>query len=569
MRRTWPLGSDRDEDAGARGGTRHTLAALALCALSGTGCAEPADGNGDMLPRPGPNVASLTIQRTGAGAGRVVSSPAGIDCGSVCTATFPPGTKVTLSIEPARGSVLDAWSGACAGTERSCTVTLGATGEKTVTASVSAPARVCSPLIGAAAESEAVCWESPRPTGGTLRAVRALSATDVWALDTAGHLLHFDGQAWSQRAVPTTQRLNALWAGSATEVWAVGDGGTVLRYGGSDWQALPSGTIQNLLGVWGPAAGSGRVWVVGSLGVARLWDGAQWVDTNPGVGAAYLTSVSGTSAGAAWAVTDSGLAVRWSGTAWSRVTSTATSLRAVWTAPSGRAYLVGSGGQAFTAGPTDTALQPVSIAADVGGVVTDDFYDVTGTDDSELWIAGARTYHRTGGRWQREASLTEPLYAAHRAPSGPVFLVGARGAVYTFDGTAAARQPGTSLGLPAGLPWGPIAGRTVTGVWSAAASGASVSLARFDGNRFQVVTPLNTSLRWPAPTSLAAAAETDVWVAGGAPSLLHFDGQQLVEVSASARTLYAVWASGPADVWAVGAQGTAVHYDGAPVAARA
>ena len=63
------------------------------------------------------------------GAGIVRSTPAGIECGGygACSAEFPQGTSVTLSAEPAAGWVFAGWSGACAGTERTCVVDMSVT----------------------------------------------------------------------------------------------------------------------------------------------------------------------------------------------------------------------------------------------------------------------------------------------------------------------------------------------------------------------------------------------------------------------------------------------------------
>jgi len=69
---------------------------------------------------PGP----ITVVKSGAGSGRVVSSPEGIDCGSTCSMSFPPGTSVTLSADPAPGHVFVGWSGACVFTTL-CRVTAG------------------------------------------------------------------------------------------------------------------------------------------------------------------------------------------------------------------------------------------------------------------------------------------------------------------------------------------------------------------------------------------------------------------------------------------------------------
>ena len=69
-----------------------------------------------------PTAVSLTVTRTGGGS--IASSPAGISCGSTCSASFASGTSVTLSATPATGSVFTGWSGGgCSGTG-SCVVML-------------------------------------------------------------------------------------------------------------------------------------------------------------------------------------------------------------------------------------------------------------------------------------------------------------------------------------------------------------------------------------------------------------------------------------------------------------
>jgi lysophospholipase L1-like esterase len=59
---------------------------------------------------------ALAVTRTGTGAGTVTSSPAGINCGSSCSASFGGNASVTLTAAAASGSVFAGWSGACSGT---------------------------------------------------------------------------------------------------------------------------------------------------------------------------------------------------------------------------------------------------------------------------------------------------------------------------------------------------------------------------------------------------------------------------------------------------------------------
>jgi hypothetical protein len=57
------------------------------------------------------------------GSGLVQSNPAGIDCGSGCTASFPLGSAVRLSATPGAGFYLAGWTGGCVGAAQSCEAT--------------------------------------------------------------------------------------------------------------------------------------------------------------------------------------------------------------------------------------------------------------------------------------------------------------------------------------------------------------------------------------------------------------------------------------------------------------
>ena len=80
----------------------------------------------------GPAPVAVTVVRAGVGSGTVTSAPAGITCGTTCSATFSSGSSVVLTATPAGGSVFSGWSGGgCAGTG---TCTLTPTSATTVTA---------------------------------------------------------------------------------------------------------------------------------------------------------------------------------------------------------------------------------------------------------------------------------------------------------------------------------------------------------------------------------------------------------------------------------------------------
>jgi hypothetical protein len=54
---------------------------------------------------------TLTVSKTGTGSGTVTSSPNGINCGAVCSASYNNGTAVTLTASPTTGSKFAGWSG--------------------------------------------------------------------------------------------------------------------------------------------------------------------------------------------------------------------------------------------------------------------------------------------------------------------------------------------------------------------------------------------------------------------------------------------------------------------------
>lgn len=80
---------------------------------------------------------TLTVELDGEGSGVVTSSPAGIDCGSTCTASFDNITEITLTASSTDGSTFTGWSGGdCSGTS-TCVLTM--TEDTTVTATFALP----------------------------------------------------------------------------------------------------------------------------------------------------------------------------------------------------------------------------------------------------------------------------------------------------------------------------------------------------------------------------------------------------------------------------------------------
>ena len=114
--------------------------ALALVALATTSCidrrdyavASSADADVDAPPK-----VESTITVTVIGPGHVGGDRRGIDCPSLCVATYPPDGTLTLTATPDSGAVFKEWQGDCTG-DGACVLDLATSHE--VTASFSPPA---------------------------------------------------------------------------------------------------------------------------------------------------------------------------------------------------------------------------------------------------------------------------------------------------------------------------------------------------------------------------------------------------------------------------------------------
>src|SRR6202789_143210 len=87
---------------------------------------------GPSPPPPPPGDVTMSVTVAGTGTGTVTSSPAGINCPTTCSATFPQNSQVTLSETPGTSGAFSGWSGACTG-NAACSVTLSAADSVTAT----------------------------------------------------------------------------------------------------------------------------------------------------------------------------------------------------------------------------------------------------------------------------------------------------------------------------------------------------------------------------------------------------------------------------------------------------
>jgi len=220
------------------------------------------------------------------------------------------------------------------------------------------------------------------PRGSQLTSVRAVSASDVWAVGADSHgqtlIEHWDGTAWTRVPSPSPGAGNFL-AGvsaiSASDAWAVGGYVTgsqsptlILHWDGTTWTQVPSpspgGFLNELNGVHATSASD--AWVVGisennSGGPQTLiehWDGTAWTQVpGPSPEGSFLAGVTATSARTAFAVGSAGfrqpLVLQWNGSSWSQAASppegAGNALEAVAAGPAGNVWVVGSSSDATKA----------------------------------------------------------------------------------------------------------------------------------------------------------------------------------------------------------------------------
>ena len=299
---------------------------------------------------------------------------------------------------------------------------------------------------------DGAAWtQVPSPSPGTeasLRAVSPVSPTDIWAVgeyfDGSAFrtlTMHWGGGTWTQVPSPnvsgtTNDSLTAVRATSATDVWAVGNYTNsnnvsqtlILHWNGSAWTRVPSpnpgGPVrdQELDSVAGVSAQN--AWAVGfyynggfDKSIILHWNGTSWKQQkspNPGSQGTFLFGVRASSPSNAWAAgdayngtADKTLIVHWNGSAWKQVKTP------------------NPGGSAQNNDLSSIAVTPKGDAWAAGEFAT-------GTGMRTLVL------HWDGSAWRREATpslgdsvIDDSLTAIGASPDDSVWAVG-----NYYDGTA-------------------------------------------------------------------------------------------------------------------------------------
>jgi uncharacterized delta-60 repeat protein len=175
-------------------GTNVTLTATAASgsrfagwsgACTGTGqCSLAMSADHDVVATFEP-IRMLTVTKGGSGSGSVGSSPAGIDCGATCSASFEDGQGVTLAATPDAGSWFSGWSGACTGIG-TCTLAMSQDRDVTATftlyaADGSGTMRPSTTSVSAGQEHKTITFAYTTATGGVKGGALTLVVPSGWS----------------------------------------------------------------------------------------------------------------------------------------------------------------------------------------------------------------------------------------------------------------------------------------------------------------------------------------------------------------------------------------------------
>lgn len=366
------------------------------------------------------------------------------------------------------------------------------------------------------------CAQSPIPSGDTIHGMWAFGPNDVWAVGDRGFFLKWNGDLWrasDNSPLPTmpSPAITDIWALGPDDVWLTTFGtGNTYHWDGASWQ--PRGG--NVRRIW--TADSTEVWGIGRgaesptpKSAIRKWSLAKgWYDPPDSPSRGELFDVWGTDPSTVYFGGDEGV-FQWEGTQFKLCLSRTmvNSVHTVWSpVGGGPVWAIGRGGAIQHSKRACEEWLPTS-AGSFDPYPPAYLFDVKGTADDDVWIAGER------------------------------------GTILHWDGTKMSPvQSGVSVDLSG------IQIRSQRDVWFFGAGG---TILRWNGDRIENMLGGIQTLR-----GIWGAAPDDIWAVGDAGTLLHYNGRAWSRTpSPLTQALYGVWGSAPDDVWVAGS-GVLLHWDG-------
>ncbi|MCZ7556019.1 MAG: YCF48-related protein [Bacteroidia bacterium] len=279
-----------------------------------------------------------------------------------------------------------------------------------------------------------VTWSPVYPPGmnSDLLGLFFINAQYGWASGTGGRILRTTngGQSWQGTNSGTSQDINRLVFIDTQNGWAAGEGGTLLRTtnGGSLWTPVNSGTVNGLEGI---AVSGSTVIAVGLFGdILRSSNGSTFTMVTVGT-RSTLNAVSTTPSHKAWAVGSDGTIITTNGLGqpWQQVASgSIASLFAVDNIGGSTVVACGNGGVILRSTNAGTSWSQVA----GGGTVALNGIDLLDNGIGYIVGGSGRVLKTTNGGagWYTVASGTlQPLFGVHFTDADNGTIVGAGGTI--------------------------------------------------------------------------------------------------------------------------------------------
>ncbi len=305
-----------------------------------------------------------------------------------------------------------------------------------------------------------------------LTSIWGSAANDVWAVGSAGTVIHWDGATWTNVPSGRPETLRSIWGSSAQDIWIVSTPSVILRSNGfkngtatftlaGPIPEISDGTLLNA--VWGP--GADAVFVAGErtgwYPLDSMWRHVEGVASGDDSAAEWevastycredpcfeVNAMWGTSASDLWVVGAGGGLRRSKGAVgnggseqWMNVKTTLTtaSLNGIWGRSASDVWIVGDHGtiRHWTNDPT----QRWQI---VPSPTTENLRSVWGSGVNDVWAVGdaGTILHFDGTAWKTTTATLpsgpEPrLYGVWGSGPNDVWVVG-EGIVLHFTGAKA------------------------------------------------------------------------------------------------------------------------------------
>jgi uncharacterized protein YjdB len=335
-------------------------------------------------------------------------------------------------------------------------VTAVSSGQSTIRASADGVSGYALATVAMSGATPVNLWASDASgTASDLRAVWGASPSEIYATGNGGVVRRYNGSAWATSTTSISTNLTAVWGSGANDVFAGGTGSTprVVRFNGTTWStSLASGTPE-LYGLWGVSPV--EVHGAATEHSAYKFDGTTWTNTDvPGnSGGTYYTDIWGSSSSNIWVVGTSGTIKRWNGTQWIEGGGFS-GVQGVWGTGPNEAFFVGDAGKAYSHNGTSYT--------DISTGLNSSHYPraVWGSSGSDLYAAGndGKIFRYDGSSWTvTDAALTTFYEGIWGTRTGDVIVVGwggvirrgYRGATVTLSHNSPTIVAGSTLQLTA------------------------------------------------------------------------------------------------------------------------